>query len=368
MAVPRLHKRRPDAETAKSLSRMEQDWDSRAREAAEYYIATGQKQWQKDDFFQSGEINVANEILPDPNIMCRDKKPARMRVLEIGCGAGRMTKALARVFGEVHAVDISAEMIRIARRNLAGIPNVRLYKNNGSDLSKLASRRFDFAFSFIVFQHIPSLPVVENYVREVHRCLRPGGLFKFQVQGATKISLAADDTWVGVPLTVADAKSLAERSGFELITVAGEGTQYLWLWFLKPKPPLISVETRARVARAMNRALGVLEAGYLLFKRVVWVTFAPASVRPGESYQVRIPEFPNQRIDVGYHLAARDGRSAGVVSEWCELDSRGETSITVPPGHPPGVVRITKIRSRTANGGWYRAKGAIEVLPGVQPR
>ena len=42
---------------------------------------------------------------------------------------------------------------------------------------------FDFAFSVIVFQHIPSREIIENYVREVHRLLRPGALFKFQVQG-----------------------------------------------------------------------------------------------------------------------------------------------------------------------------------------
>ncbi len=41
--------------------------------------------------------------------------------------------------------------------------------------------QFDFAFSFIVFQHIPSRAVIENYVREAHRLLRPGALFKFQV-------------------------------------------------------------------------------------------------------------------------------------------------------------------------------------------
>ena len=42
----------------------------------------------------------------------------------------------------------------------------------------------DFAFSYIVFQHIPSREIVENYMREVNRLLRPGALFKFQVQGA----------------------------------------------------------------------------------------------------------------------------------------------------------------------------------------
>ena len=51
------------------------------------------------------------------------------------------------------------------------------------DLSVLPDLEFDFAFSSIVFQHIPSRDIIENYVREVHRLLRPGALFKFQVQG-----------------------------------------------------------------------------------------------------------------------------------------------------------------------------------------
>ena len=47
--------------------------------------------------------------------ICQGKDPKQMRVLEIGCGAGRVTRALASVFGEVYAVDISGEMVRQAR-------------------------------------------------------------------------------------------------------------------------------------------------------------------------------------------------------------------------------------------------------------
>ena len=56
---------------------------------------------------------------------------------------------------------------------------------------------FDFAFSTIVFQHIPSREIIENYVREVGRLLRPGALFKFQVQGDSSLETASDDTWLG---------------------------------------------------------------------------------------------------------------------------------------------------------------------------
>jgi 2-polyprenyl-3-methyl-5-hydroxy-6-metoxy-1,4-benzoquinol methylase len=106
--VTHSQKASTDADTRDALSRMERDWDLRAREAPEYYIASARRQWRTDEFFQAGEINVDNHIRAD-EIIWRGKKLNQMRVLEIGCGAGRMTRAMAAVFGEVHAVDISAE-------------------------------------------------------------------------------------------------------------------------------------------------------------------------------------------------------------------------------------------------------------------
>ena len=90
---------------------------------------------------------------------------------------------------------------------------------------------FDFAFSVIVFQHIPNRQIIENYVREVHRMLRPGGLFKFLVQGSP---LGADaDSWVGESFTEEQAREMAERCGFELRYQYGAGDQYYWLWYFK---------------------------------------------------------------------------------------------------------------------------------------
>src|SRR6185436_19085806 len=98
---------------------------------------------------------------------------------------------------------ISQEMIDLARQNLSDLRNVYLYKNNGMDLSGLADGSYDFAFSFVVFQHIPSLGIIESYIREVHRCLKPGAIFKFQAQGDKRIRCAEHDSWIGVPVSLA---------------------------------------------------------------------------------------------------------------------------------------------------------------------
>src|SRR5450432_3036280 len=89
------------------VQRMRRDWDRRARENARYYVATGQKEWSDEEFFGAGEHELKDQILNDLQNICQGKDPKTMKVLEIGCGAGRVTRALARFFGEVYAVDIS---------------------------------------------------------------------------------------------------------------------------------------------------------------------------------------------------------------------------------------------------------------------
>ena len=260
-----------------TLRRMREEWDARARENARFYVATGQAAWDDDGFFASGEAEADHFIRSDFENICQGRDPKSMRALEIGCGAGRVTRALARIFGEVHGVDISGEMIERARGALAEEKNAFVYQNNGEDLTALPPVEFDFAFSMIVFQHIPSAAIVENYFREVNRVLRPGTLFKVQLQG--KEPVAEDppiepgplplhwrltgkiplpirerylrplrravmrapeqaappplDSWNGVTFGPAEAAAMADRTGFELRHQSGAGEQYYWLWCFK---------------------------------------------------------------------------------------------------------------------------------------
>jgi SAM-dependent methyltransferase len=218
------------------LDQMRKDWDERASENARYYIATANTEWDDAEFFESGRINVRQEILTDMANVCQGRDPRTMTVLEIGCGTGRMTRALAEVFGEVYGVDVSGEMIRRAKESLRDYPNAHVFRNDGAGLTVLGDIRFDFAFSFIVFQHIPSRDIIYNYVREVGRLLRPGALFKFQVQGSdVSLRTTPADTWVGVTFSDADAVAMADACGFELRYRHGAGSEFFWLWFFDKK-------------------------------------------------------------------------------------------------------------------------------------
>jgi SAM-dependent methyltransferase len=216
------------------LAKMRDDWDRRAAENARHYVATARDTWTDDEFFQSGEETVRDYILTDMENICQGRDPSCMRVLEIGCGAGRVTRALARRFGHVYGVDVSGEMIDRARHALADFPNAHVYRNSGQDLDVLPDDvTFDFAFSCIVFQHIPSHDVIRSYILEASRRLTPGSLFKFQLQGADGLPADPADTWLGAAFTEPMARAMADDANFEMRYAHGAGTQDFWLWFFR---------------------------------------------------------------------------------------------------------------------------------------
>ena len=82
-------------------------------------LVNSTREWDQREFFRSGEIHVANEVMPEMHRICGGlRSPLDLSILEIGCGIGRMTKMLARVLGRVTAIDVSKEMIDRARVNL----------------------------------------------------------------------------------------------------------------------------------------------------------------------------------------------------------------------------------------------------------
>lgn len=172
------------------------------------------------------------------------------------------------------------------------------------------------------------------------------------------VESAQEDTWMGVPISLEDARALAARCGFELLRSSGEGSQYFWLWFRKPKTEWIPNALR-------NAALETLKQVRKALQKRVTLAFSVQKIRPGETYVVRIPAFPGQTVDIGYQYSPANEAAPviGVVVEWCQLDSSGEALIPVPLDHPAGRVRITGVRSQTRHGRWCRTDNTIEVAP-----
>jgi SAM-dependent methyltransferase len=98
-------------------------------------------------------------------------------VVEIGCGVGRLTRAIAPEVGRVIAFDISERMLTIARQ--ANLPNADFRSVDGFALPDVPERSVELALGYCVFQHLPSLAALKSYIAEMHRVTRPGGMIAF---------------------------------------------------------------------------------------------------------------------------------------------------------------------------------------------
>jgi SAM-dependent methyltransferase len=220
-------------QTTDYLRKMRQDWDQRARQNAHHFIADGKERWSEEDFYASGRATVQGDVLTDMVNICQGRRSKAMRVLELGCGAGRVTRALAGVFGQVDGVDVSPEMIQRARTALRDVPNAQVHLIDGISVQPVHGSHFDFAYSCCVFHHISSYEVIRGLVKDIGDLLAPGDLFKFEVQGCAAVESGAGETWLGMPFSEQRAEQLAEDCGFELRYRAGAGEERFWLWFFK---------------------------------------------------------------------------------------------------------------------------------------
>jgi SAM-dependent methyltransferase len=247
------------ADSENSVSeRMRADWNERAREDAHYYVAFGGR-----DQDEAGFLATAFDVVPYIEAQLK-RLPAHAnrrawRALEIGCGPGRLIKPLSRHFGEIHGVDVSDEMIRLARERLKDIPHAHFHATNGASLGQFADDSFEFVYSYAVFQHIPSRDVVLEYMREIRRVLKPGGIFHGQFNG---LAHANDtNTWSGVVFSAADIRTFTRDNGLQLLNLEGENTQYMWTTWaltarLAPDQESPHIESPPHIRRITNTDTG----------------------------------------------------------------------------------------------------------------
>ena len=211
---------------------MKRDWNVRAEKDAMHYIATGH---DKQEFWEYGKIirekMLGNVPFSYGSKIFVNKDLKKMKVLEIGCGTGRVVISMSELFGEAVGVDISKKMIEMAKKYAKDIPNCKFFENNGSDLSIFPNNYFDFCFSFIVFQHIPEKEIVKNYMHEVSRVLKSEGIFRFQVHGDTEWKPSQLNPWYGAHFTSDEMYKIAKENEFEILEEINPNEQYYLLTF-----------------------------------------------------------------------------------------------------------------------------------------
>jgi SAM-dependent methyltransferase len=128
-----------------------------------------------DAFYRNEPPQIAGDVA----FYAKLARDAGGRVLELACGTGRVTLALAEQGFDITGVDISEGMLTMARRKAAGLPDTVRNRLTivHQDMARLdLPARFGFAFvPFRSFQHLLTIDLQRAALASIARHLLPGG-------------------------------------------------------------------------------------------------------------------------------------------------------------------------------------------------
>lgn len=188
----------------------------------EYWLSiTDDSEWRRNSIADPN-ISLADTV--DAVVSAFRKRPKPKRILEIGCGYGRLTREIRQRFpnADVFGFDINPAVLDVARDYDPGTTFT-------DDLEGIAE--MDAVYAVAMFQHLPDTEK-QAYVRQAFEALNPGGVLRVQfIEGDRDNFL---DHWT----TAAQMVAWAKDAGFTTRVTAGVvHPQWSWLTATKGKQP-----------------------------------------------------------------------------------------------------------------------------------
>ncbi|MGH7982088.1 MAG: class I SAM-dependent methyltransferase [Candidatus Udaeobacter sp.] len=190
-----------------------------------------------------------------------------MKVLELGCGTGYFTRELARSGADVVAIDVSPELLEIAKANCSA-PNVRYEIQNAYELSYP-----DAVFHSVVGSSVLHHLEIEEAIREIYRVLKPSGAIYFTEPNMLNPQIAIQKNVPWVKRKLGDSpdetaffrwrlRRLLEQKGYRDVRIVPFD-------FLHPKTPVPLVNRLDAVGRFLEDVPVISEFAGSLYIRAI---------------------------------------------------------------------------------------------------
>lgn len=196
-------------------------WDSQADDLEKLKLAI----WAEpgdDEAWERDLLPCLELIEPHLDLKAGD------RVLDLGCGVGRLTVPLARMHPECSfiGVDISPEIIDRAWEVNELRPNLDFKVGDGRTLPGDVGQ-LNAAYTMITFQHMP-LEAVQGYIKDIADHLVSGGRLRFQ------FCLGDNDSWLQHDATPEVMEQFCRDAGLT-VTEHSRGGNAVWAWITAVK-------------------------------------------------------------------------------------------------------------------------------------
>lgn len=315
------------------LRDLQRHWDTFGKQDPFWAILTDPakrgNRWSPEEFFATGRAEIA-ELLEHAARLGVPRQ--RRRALDFGCGAGRLTQALADHFESAVGVDVAPSMIALARAYNRHGGRCTYEVNDRPDLSRWPDRSFDLVYTSRVLQHIEPR-YSTSYLREFVRLLAPGGHLSFDLPSASGDAAALADG--SVPASAMRARVEASPPG-PLDLPAGATVR-----FVVTVTNLSDLAWHHAAGRVLNVGNHWLDAAGEMVQQDDQRVKLPAPLGPGASARVDValttPSAP------GLHRLQFDVVQEGVAwfascgSEPAEISLRVGEATPPEPAHSPAT-------------------------------
>ena len=210
----------------------------------------------------AGKLRWARRV----KMLSRHLRPG-MSVLELGCGTGYFTRELACSGANIVAVDVSPDLLEIAKAN-SSAPNVRYEIQNAYELS-YPDAVFDSVVGSSVLHHLE----IEEAIREIYRVLKPSGTIYFTEPNMLNPQIAIQKNVPWVKRKLGDSpdetaffrwplRRLLEQSGYRDVRIVPFD-------FLHPKTSVPIVDRLDAVGRFLESVPVISEFAGSLYIRAI---------------------------------------------------------------------------------------------------
>ncbi len=203
----------------------EERWKTESFSDAKRMIFSSDNTVPSDKIFENAGLNDANFISQFVN--------HESKVLDFGCGVGRVARFLSNNVHTLYGVDISTDMLNYARKYCQDCSNTVFEKTNGREIP-LKDNFVDFAYSLLVLQHLEKEDAF-YILKEIHRILKFNGKAYLTFPNLTSAVYWKDfETFANKPslrniarprfYTSSEVEFLIKKAGFQIIQNTSSNT------------------------------------------------------------------------------------------------------------------------------------------------